>query len=59
MMKSKRKSQASVESHYRQSEFARSADESVRHPLFPPLEALDHDEDKRKINAQVEVHLHQ
>jgi hypothetical protein len=58
--KAERKSLASVESHYRHREFARSAEESVRHPLlFPPLEALDHDEDKREINAHVEVHLHQ
>jgi hypothetical protein len=27
--------------------------------FFPPLEALDRDEDKREFNAQVEVHLHQ
>jgi hypothetical protein len=27
--------------------------------FFPPLEALDRDEDKREFKAQVEVHLHQ
>jgi len=48
-MKSKMKSQASVESHYRHREFARSADESEAPAFFPPLEALDHDEDKRKL----------
>jgi hypothetical protein len=39
--------------------FARSAESVDTRFYAPPLEALDHDEDKRKSRTQVEEHLHQ